>query len=234
MGIIDKIINFIDERYFKYVDTPGWQSTVPQTMKGFLEGFLKKPIPDYATHPMYCLGGLAFASFLLQIVTGIFLGMYYKPTPEEAYNSVKFIMTEVYLGSLMRGLHAWGANIFIAAIILHTFRVFFTGSYKKPRELTWVFGVMVLGLSVATGFTGYLLPWDQLAYWATTVGLQIAGTVPFIGDVVVRWLQGGTTIAANTLTRFYILHIVVLPISIFSILIIKFLMIRRQGISGGL
>lgn len=233
MGLMEKIMDFFDERYFRYVDTPGWKSTVPSNMKEFLEGVMKKPVPDYATNPMYCLGGLAFTAFLMQIVTGILLGMYYKPTPEEAYNSVKFIMQEVYMGSLIRSMHAWGSNIFIAAIVLHTFRIFYTGSYKKPRELTWVLGVSVLGLSLFTGFTGYLLPWDQLSYWATTVGLQIAGTVPVVGETIVQLLQGGTTIGPNTLSRFYVLHIVVLPLAIFSILGIKFLMIRRQGISGG-
>jgi quinol-cytochrome oxidoreductase complex cytochrome b subunit len=233
VSITDKIIEFFDERYFRYVDTPGWKSTVPGNMKDFLQGVMKKPIPDYATNPMYCLGGLAFTAFLLQIVTGILLGMYYKPTPADAYKSVEFIMKEVYLGSLIRSMHAWGANIFIAAIVLHTFRIFFTGSYKKPRELTWVLGMAVLGLSLFTGFTGYLLPWNQLAYWATTVGMQIAGTFPLIGGTMVNWLQGGTTIGATTLSRFYTLHIVVLPLSIFGILAIKFIMIRRQGISGG-
>lgn len=233
MGLVEKIMDFFDERYFRYVDTPGWKSTVPSNMKEFLEGVMKKPVPDYATNPMYCLGGLAFTAFLMQIVTGILLGMYYKSTPDEAYNSVKFIMQEVYLGSLIRSMHAWGSNIFIAAIVLHTFRIFFTGSYKKPRELTWVLGVSVLGLSLFTGFTGYLLPWDQLSYWATTVGLQIGGTVPFVGETIVQLLQGGTTIGPNTLSRFYVLHIVVLPLAIFGILLLKFLMIRRQGISGG-
>lgn len=233
-SILEKIRDWFDERYFRYVDTPGWSSTVPSKMQDFLQGVLKKPVPDYATNPVYCLGGLAFAAFLLQILTGTLLAFYYKPTPEAAYESVKFIMKEVYLGSLIRGMHAWGANIMIAAVILHVFRVFFTGSYKKPRELTWVFGVAVLGLTLFEGFTGYLLPWDQLSYWATTVGLQIAGTVPVIGTTMVTLLQGDVVMGPNTLSRFFILHVLVLPGAIFGILLIKFLMIRRQGISGGL
>jgi len=171
---------------------------------------------------------------LILVVTGIFLAMYYKPTPAEAYKSVEHIMTAVPMGSLVRSVHSWAANTMIAAVMLHMMRIYFMGAYKKPRELNWVVGISLLLITTTFGFSGYLLPWDQLAFWATKIGTGIAGSIPVIGGYISLILVGGTDIGAETLTRFYAIHVMILPIAIAGLLGVHFLMVRIQGISGRL
>jgi cytochrome b6 len=180
------------------------------------------------------LGGITFALFVIQGITGILLSLYYKPTPEQAYESILFIMNNVRFGWLIRSIHSWSASLMIAFCIAHMLRVFITGSYKNPRELNWVAGVFLLLLTLAFGFTGYLLPWDQKALWGSTVGSEILGVVPLIGDALLGLLRGGAEITGLTLTRFYGLHMLVLPVLVFIFLAVHFVIIRRQGISGPL
>ena len=199
-----------------------------------LEAFLKKPVPKHAIRWYFCLGGITFALFLIQGVTGILLSLYYKPTPEQAYESILFIMNNVQFGWLIRSVHSWSASLMIAFCVAHMLRVFITASYKNPRELNWVAGVVLLLLTLAFGFTGYLLPWDQKALWGSTVGSEILGAVPLIGEALLGLLRGGLEITGLTLTRFYGIHMLVLPVLAFLFLAVHFVIIRRQGISGPL
>jgi cytochrome b6 len=199
-----------------------------------LQAFLKKPVPKHAIRWYFCLGGITFALFAIQGVTGILLSLYYKPTPEQAYESILFIMNNVRFGWLIRSIHSWSASLMIAFCVAHMLRVFITGAFKKPRELNWVAGILLLLLTLAFGFTGYLLPWDQKALWGSTVGSEILGVVPLIGDALLGLLRGGAEITGLTLTRFYGLHMLVLPVLVFFFLAVHFVIIRRQGISGPL
>jgi quinol-cytochrome oxidoreductase complex cytochrome b subunit len=199
-----------------------------------LEAFLKKPVPKHAIRWYFCLGGITFALFVIQGITGILLSLYYKPTPDQAYESILFIMNNVRFGWLIRSIHSWSASLMIAFCVAHMLRVFITGAYKKPRELNWVAGVVLLLLTLAFGFTGYLLPWDQKALWGSTVGSEILGVVPLIGDALLGLLRGGMEITGLTLTRFYGIHMLVLPVLAFVFLGAHFVIIRRQGISGPL
>lgn len=196
-----------------------------------LRKMLAKPVPIFATRWMYCLGGITFMLLVVQGITGVLLAMYYKPTPEEAYASIQFIENEVRFGAAIRAIHHWSANGTIIMVVAHLLRVFITGAFKPPRELNWVTGVILFIITLAFGFTGYLLPWDQRAYWATTVGTEIAGGVPQIGDLALVFLRGGWDVTAITLSRFYALHILVLPAIIIILLAGHFWMIRRQGIA---
>jgi quinol-cytochrome oxidoreductase complex cytochrome b subunit len=199
-----------------------------------LEAFLKKPVPKHAIRWYFCLGGITFALFLIQGVTGILLSLYYRPTPEQAYESILFIMNNVRFGWLIRSIHSWSSTLMIAFCVAHMLRVFITGAYKKPRELNWVAGVFLLLLTLAFGFTGYLLPWDQKALWGSTVGSEILGIIPLIGGWLLGLLRGGLEITGLTLTRFYGIHMLVLPVLAFIFLAAHFIIIRRQGISGPL
>ena len=220
MNLEDKIYKWFDERF---------------KLKDLLTSIVKHPAPEYAvTNPLYCLGGIAFLCFLILVATGVFLAMYYKPTPLEAYKSVEHIMTAVPMGSLVRSIHHWAANTMIAAVMLHMMRIFFMGAYKKPRELNWVVGVTLLLITTTFGFSGYLLPWDQLAFWATKIGTGIAGSIPVIGGYISLILVGGTDIGAETMTRFFAIHVMILPITIAILLLLHFAMVRIQGISGRL
>jgi quinol-cytochrome oxidoreductase complex cytochrome b subunit len=203
-------------------------------IRGPLETFLKKPVPKHAIRWYFCLGGITFSLFLIQGVTGILLSLYYKPTPEQAYDSILFIMNNVRFGWLIRSIHSWSASLMIATCVAHMLRVYITGAYKKPRELNWVAGVVLLLLTMAFGFTGYLLPWDQKALWGSTVGSEILGVVPLVGEQLLGLLRGGAEISALTLTRFYGIHMLVLPVLAFIFLAVHFVIIRRQGISGPL
>ncbi len=191
---------------------------------------LDKPVSMFSTRWMYCLGGITFTLFIIQAVTGTMLAFYYKPTPEAAYASIQFIETEVRFGAAIRAIHHWSANAMVVMVVAHMVRVFIHGAFKAPRELNWVSGALLLILTFGFGLTGYLLPWDQRAYWATTVSSEIAGGIPQIGDLILVFLRGGWDVSAVTLSRFYALHILVIPVGALGLLGIHFLMIRRQGI----
>jgi quinol-cytochrome oxidoreductase complex cytochrome b subunit len=168
---------------------------------------------------------------VVQAVTGIMLAFYYKPTPETAFASIQFIETQVRFGSAIRAVHHWAANGMIVMCTAHMLRVFIMGAYKNPRELNWVSGVVLLILTLVFGFTGYLLPWDQRAFWATTVGTEIAGSLPIIGDLGLVFLRVGWDISAETLSRFYALHVIAVPILTLALMGAHFLMVRRLGIA---
>jgi len=179
----------------------------------------------------YTLGSASLFLALMQTITGIFLSMYYVPTPEEAYNSIQYIMNDVAFGWLMRGIHHWGATLMVLTVFLHMLRVFYYGAYKYPREVTWVTGVVLLLATVGLGFTGYLLPWNQRAYWATAVGTSIVGTVPLAGDFLVRVLRAGADLSFLTLSRFFGAHIWVLPAILFGMIGFHLYLVIRNGIS---
>jgi quinol-cytochrome oxidoreductase complex cytochrome b subunit len=191
---------------------------------------LDKPIPK-GLNISYCFGGITFFLLVMLAVTGYFMTFYYVPSPEQSYDAVDYLTYEVPLGSIVRGVHHWSANLMIVTIFLHMVRVYVYGAYKKPREINWITGVFLFCLTMAFGFTGYLLPWDQKAYWATRVGTNMLGTVPIIGDYLLRLSRGGTEVGALTMARFYSFHILFLPLFTIIFLIGHFLMIRRQGIA---
>jgi menaquinol-cytochrome c reductase cytochrome b subunit len=194
---------------------------------------LDKPIPK-GLNLTYCFGGITFFLFVMLAVTGYFMTLYYVPSPEQAYDAVDYLTFEVPMGQIVRGVHHWSANLMIVTIFLHMIRVFIYGAYKKPREINWITGVVLFCLVLGFGFTGYLLPWDQKAYWATKVGTSIMGTVPVLGDYSLKLMRGGSELGALTLTRFYALHVAFLPIATVIFLIGHFVMIRKQGISSPL
>lgn len=193
-----------------------------------------KPVPKHARRFWYCFGGLTFTVAILQLLSGIFLALYYEPTPARAYSSVFYITHYVNYGWLIRSIHVWGAHLMVIFIVLHLLRVFITASYKHPRELNWVVGVLLLVITMGFGLTGYLLPWDQKAYWGSTVTISLMSQVPVVGDVVGRVVMGGDSVGAPTLTRFYAAHVFLLPVSLGLFLVAHFWMIRKQGISGPL
>jgi Cytochrome b/b6/petB len=195
-----------------------------------LNEILKKPVPSFARWWWYCLGGITFVLFVIQGTTGILLAFYYKPTAAEAYASILFIENEVYFGAAIRAIHHWSANGMIVMAVAHMIRVYIMGAYKAPRELNWVSGVILLVLTLAFGFTGYLLPWDQRAFWASTVGTEIAGAVPAVGNLVLIFLRDGWGVTEATLGRFFGLHVLVIPIATVVFMLLHFIMIRRLGV----
>jgi ubiquinol-cytochrome c reductase cytochrome b subunit len=191
--------------------------------------FIRK-IP-FGVNLLYTLGFVSLALFIVQAITGTILALYYSPSPDHAYDSVEYIMTQVSFGPVIRGIHHWGASAMVVAVVLHMLVTFGMGAYKYPREVTWWLGVGLLGITFAFGFTGYLLPWDEKAYWATTVGTNMAGTVPFIGDFLERVLRGGAQLGALTLTRFYATHMLLLPMLLVSLVAVHLFLVVWQGVS---
>lgn len=195
--------------------------------------FLQRSVPGRISY-LYCLGGVAFTLFVSLLLSGLLLSTYYVPSEHEAFQSVLRITREARLGWLLRGIHKWSGNLFIVFIILHAIRVVVHRAYRPPRELNWAAGALTLVAAFASGFTGYLLPWDQKAYWATVVGTSMAGTVPFIGEYLIYMVRGGPEVDGTTLVRFYSMHILWLPLIMAVLLWAHFHMVKRQGISGGL
>jgi quinol-cytochrome oxidoreductase complex cytochrome b subunit len=181
---------------------------------------------------LYTLGSATLFLAVNQVVTGILLTLYYVPTPDHAYDSVQYITAQVPAGWLIRGLHHWGASAMVVLVGLHMLRVIFHAAYKYPREMTWLTGVLLLLITIGFGFTGYLLPWDQKAYWATTVGTRIAGAAPVVGDAIMRIMRGGPDLSAVTLARFFGVHVWVLPAVLLSFIGIHLYLVIRNGISA--
>jgi quinol-cytochrome oxidoreductase complex cytochrome b subunit len=180
----------------------------------------------------YTLGSATLFVALNQMITGILLTIYYVPTPDQAYDSVQYITTQIPAGWLIRGLHHWGASAMVILTGLHMLRVIFTGAYKFPREVTWFTGVALLLIVVGFGFTGYLLPWDQKAYWATTVGTRIAAVTPVIGEWILRVMRGGPELSAVTLARFFGVHVWMLPAALLILVGLHLYLVIRIGISA--
>lgn len=224
--MLQKIYDWIDDR----VDiTPLWRDIADHEVPEHVN-----PAHHFSAF-VYCFGGLTFFVVVIQILSGMFLTMYYVPDIENAWKSVYYLQTQVAHGQIVRGMHHWGASVVIVMLLLHTLRVFFQGAYKKPRELNWMIGVLLFFTMLGLGFTGYLLPWDNKAYFATQVGLEIAEQVPFVGDEIKTLLAGDEEIVgAQTLTRFFAIHVFFLPAALFGLMAAHFMLIRKQGISGPL
>jgi menaquinol-cytochrome c reductase cytochrome b subunit len=197
-------------------DVVGW---VDERTGGtsFLTAMLYRKVPK-GTNWFYTLGSATLFAFVFQALTGVFLAMYYDPSPTQAYGSITHLTNDVWLGEFVRGMHKWGASVMIICIFLHMGRTFFFGAYKYPRELNWVIGVVLLILTLVMGLTGYLLPFDQRSYWATTVAANITGTGPVLGPYLADFLRAGPEIGATTLSRFYAIHMLLVPGLIFALI----------------
>jgi menaquinol-cytochrome c reductase cytochrome b subunit len=198
---------------------------------GGLRYFLFRKVPRDSGW-WHTLGSATLTAFLVQLGTGVILAMYYKPDPNSAYESVQHITNDVWLGWLVRGMHRWGASVFIILMFFHMARVFLFGAYKFPRELNWIVGVLLLVLGMLEGFTGYLLPWDQTAYWATVVGINLNGTAPFLGPWLAQFLRAGQEIGAETLTRFYSMHMLLIPGAIGGLIVLHLYLVVRLGVTS--
>jgi cytochrome b6 len=191
----------------------------------------KKEVPVHRHTGWYYLGGMTLFLFVVQVATGILLLLYYRPSAEEAYESVQFLMTEVEFGWLVRSIHSWAANLMILALFIHLFSVLLLKAYRPPREVTWLTGVGLMGVAMGLGFTGYLLPWNELAYFATKVGTEITGVVPGVGPFFRRLLRGGDEVTGATLTRFYGIHVAVLPALTVLLLGLHLFLVQKHGMS---
>src|SRR5215470_2315010 len=191
----------------------------------------KKEVPVHRHTIWYYLGGMTLFLFMVQVSTGILLLLYYRPSAEEAFESVQFLMGEVQFGWLIRSLHAWAANLMIFVLFVHLFSVLLLKAYRPPRELTWYSGVVLLGLALAFGFTGYLLPWNTLAYFATRVGTEIVAVLPAVGPFLLRILRGGQEVTGATLTRFFAIHVAILPMLTVLCLVLHLFLVQKHGMS---
>lgn len=191
----------------------------------------RKTVPTHRHSWIYVLGGAALFLFALQVASGSLLMLYYQPTQAAAHESVRRIAIEVPCGWLVRSVHAWGADLFIALVAMHFAVKLFARAYRKPRELTWITGMLLLAVALAAGFSGYLLPWTELSYYATLVGTQIPGTVPVVGDWIVHFLRGGDQVTGDTITRFYAVHVMFLPLLTGAVILGHVVLIQVQGMS---
>lgn len=202
-------------------------------IQAIADDITSKYVPPHV-NIFYCLGGITLTCFIVQVATGFAMTFYYRPTVTEAFVSVQYIMTEVNFGWLIRSVHRWSASMMVLNMILHVCRVYLTGGFKKPRELTWITGVALASITVSFGVTGYSLPWDQVGYWACKIVTGVPDAIPIIGSLLVEVLRGGVSVGQSTLTRFYSAHTFVLPVVAVVLMLTHFIMIRKQGISGPL
>ncbi len=212
----NRIVQWLDQRY---------------NITGLIEFAKKKSVPQFRETIWYYFGGIALLLFVVQVVTGILLLMYYKGTEDLAYESVRFINTKVSFGWLIRSVHSWSANLMVLAIFIHMFSVFFLKSFRKPRELTWYTGILLFAITLAFGFSGYLLPWNELAFFATKVGTDMVGQVPLGGEFFLVLLRGGHDVTGATLSRFFGFHVAVFPGIFIVLLALHLLFIQRQGVA---
>lgn len=218
-----RLVTWIDERLMV---SPLWRDLADH------------PVPEHVNPSehvkafVYCFGGVTFLLIIAQFVTGMFLAMYYVPDLVNSYRSTYYILHDVTFGSQVLSMHNWGSSLIIIMVTLHMVRIYWMGAYRKPRELNWIVGSLLLLIILAFGFTGYLLPWDEKAYFATQVGVSFVKYVPFIGNALFEIVAGGTNIGAATLSRFFAVHVLFLPALLLSLLGLHFLMIRRNGITG--
>jgi len=211
-----KTLNWLDERFGT----------------GSVEAFLRhKTVPVTRHIIWYYLGGMTLFLFIIQVLTGILLLLYYRPTPNDAFESVQYIMTQVRFGWLIRSVHSWSANLMIFTAFIHMFSVYFLKAYRKPRELTWISGMLLLFIVLGFGFSGYLLPWNTLAFFATKVGTEMAGSIPYIGKWFLVFLRGGEEVTGATLTRFFGFHVAVLPGLATVLLSIHLFLVQQLGMS---
>ena len=216
MSLFTRVQAWLDERFH-------WAELI--------EPLKKKTVPTHKLSYWYFLGGITLFLFLIQVSTGILLLLYYRPGANEAFESVQYIMTRVQFGWLIRSIHSWAANLMIFTAFAHMFSVVFLRAYRKPRELTWLSGMLLLFLAMGFGFSGYLLPWNTLAFFATKVGTEIAGQVPFIGHSLMVFLRGGEEVTGATLTRFFGFHVAVLPLLTTLLVAIHLALVQYFGMS---
>lgn len=200
------------------------------TADSFLHKQIHKRLPPH-TGWLHVFGSLSLLLFISQTLTGILLLIYYRPTPDEAHKSIQYITAEVHFGWLYRQIHAWGASLMILAVVLHMIRTYFWGAYKKPRELTWFTGVLIFLTTITFGFTGYLLPWNQIAFWATTVGTESANKIPFIGEWLRYFIRGGDVVTGETLSRFFVVHVILLPWILTGLLVVHLFLMRVTNLA---
>jgi len=217
-------LSALGERAFEWIDDR-------LKIRALVDYMGAKTVPRHSHSIFYYLGGLTLFFFIVQVITGILLLMYYRPGADSAYESVRFIVSEVSFGWLIRSLHSWSANLMILAAFLHMFTVFFTQAYRKPREMTWLTGIGVLGLAMTFGFSGYLLPWNELSFFATRVGTGMAGAVPVIGKTLLIAMRGGEEVTGATIGRFFGLHVAILPAVFVGLLTLHLVFVQRQGMS---
>ncbi len=210
------VLTYIDERFM---------------LSGLLEFARKKKVPEHKHSIWYYFGGICLFLFIVQVITGILLLLYYTPSVDSAYESIHTLMSRVRFGWLIRSVHSWSANILIGAIFIHMFSAFFLKAYRKPREFTWISGFFLLLVFLAFGFSGYLLPWNELSFFATRVGTDIAGTVPMLGKGIKIFILGGPEISAATLPRFFWFHVAILPLFTVVILGIHLVLVQVLGMS---
>lgn len=213
---IEKVYDWFDKR----LGLQNWQDFAA-----------KKKVPLHANSVWYYMGGIALMILMIQAVTGILLMVYYIPEIDSAHSSVQFINSQVEFGWFFRSMHSWGANLMILVLFIHMFSTYFMKAYRKPRELTWVTGIGLLVLCFGFGFTGYLLPWDEIAFFATKIGLDIAASVPMIGEPMAEILRGGAEIGQGTLSRFFMIHVIVLPLALLGLLGVHLLLVQLHGMS---
>ncbi|MFQ5577889.1 MAG: cytochrome bc complex cytochrome b subunit, partial [Anaerolineae bacterium] len=209
------VVNWMDDRF---------------KVRTLMDALLHVHVPREAK--TFYLGGITMFLFITQVITGSLLTLYYQATPDTAYDSVLYITSNVHFGWLIRSIHAWGANLMVVFCVLHLLRVYFQGAYKPPRELTWVVGALLLVLTLAFGFTGYLLPWDEVAYWATTVGTESADAIPVVGEYLVMMMRAGPDVTGATLSRFYGVHTLLLPIALAGLLAAHVVLMHQTGIAN--
>ena len=210
------VLRWLDDRL-------GWS-----TLRDFLS---HKTVPMHRYSVFYYLGGMTLFFFLVQVCTGVLLMLYYRPSADEAFESIELLVTTVPFGWLVRSIHAWSANLMVFFAVLHMVSVYFLKSYRAPRELTWMSGVLLLFLALAFGFSGYLLPWNQLSFFATKVGTDIAGVVPVVGEWTLRFLRGGDRVTSATLSRFYGWHVAILPAITTVLLLVHLVLVQTKGMS---
>jgi menaquinol-cytochrome c reductase cytochrome b subunit len=216
----------VKESSISAVDWLDERTSLSQPTRWFL--FRKVPNVNW----FYTLGFSTLWAFLSQAVTGVFLAMYYDPSPTRAYESARHITNDVFLGEFVRGMHKWGATVMIVFIFLHMGRTFFFGAYKYPRELNWVIGVVLLILTLLMGLTGYLLPFDQRSFWATVVAVNITGTGPIVGPYLADFLRGGAEFGSTTLSRFYAIHMLLIPGIMLLLIFVHIWLVTKLGISA--
>lgn len=209
----------------------GWLAISAPIPGEFFKAISSEPVPHHLKRWWFCLGGTPAYLFLIQVVTGILLTFYYVPEPGQAYDSVMRITYDIQFGWIIRSIHKWCSHLMIIAVCLHVFRVFFTAAYRKPRELNWMIGCSILACVLLFGFTGYSLIYEQLSYWGATVAANITQNVPLIGEYLARFIRGGDSVRENTLTRFFIFHILLLPVAIMFLLTLHITLIRLLGIT---
>ncbi|HLB94923.1 MAG TPA: cytochrome bc complex cytochrome b subunit [Nitrospiria bacterium] len=214
--MLDKIYDWIDER----IDLKTLQAKL-----------LNEPMAGGSRYA-YAFGSCLLFIFIMQVVTGILLMFYYAPTADHAWESTKYIMEEVEYGWFILSFHLWGSSAMVMIVVMHMSQVYLWGAYKKPREMVWLAGIILFLIVLAFGFTGYLLPWDQRSYWATTVGVEIVDKTPIIGDFLGRFLRGGPVPGAQTLSRFFVIHVIILPLTLMAIAGLHLFFFRKAGPAG--